>query len=1071
MYHYNAFISYNHNPRDMKIARTLQQRLENYKIPEDIKSNTSTEKIERIFLDKGELEASGDLNKAILDALGNSDHLIVICSPESRDSIWVQREIEFYLQSHSIDSILTVITEGEPFDVIPEILLYEETTDEEGISKRVSLEPLSADYRLPINQANKEELPRIASAIIGCRYDDLMQRQKAYRLRRNMTILSMASMVLVASAMYLVWSNHQIKTNFNNSLREQSINLALQSERALTSGDRLGAIRYALDGLPSEGNDRPVVSSAVKALADATRIYKSKSSETWTAIRTFPLGGKSIKTIISNTSSNSDYFVELFNNGSVVIRNVESGEEVHTDYIEELTSSVEDNGIIDCVFIERNVISLITKNNISVLDLDTGKERFRLDFTAFPGNEELGSYTNDTFTSNKYLYLPIRVYKGDSENDHIIIHQLDPSTGKIRASVDTGMNDLDSFAVSDDDRYLAAIHSIYGSNDPDQVYTFDMDGNQTEIQDTPEYITDVMFTPDNMLITAGYADKASVDDFSTATGIDYTSAGKRSVYSIATEKTIHLVQNNPADGTRSWEYKHKEKTAGRPGLYNEIMPAVYKDCFLCEIGSYAILLNYDGTFQNDFHFSAPVVRFLNTDDNIRAILSNGNFDAYGIKDAKLYSNRNIFLAEIGEVYTCGPKESSSIITLSEDKSLTTRSYAITQYKWAGADNKWQDLEESSILSKLPSYGISYDGYGAYQNYFFSVITEDNASESTADRYSYITVWDSESGKIAKEYKMVVGESGQETYEDYDYWGLDQNTGELCFLKIDDSYTSDDTEKVHKLKTINIDSGEESERDLSITGIEGNLADEMLGSRISFSMDNNTVSPDDGKIYHCSVTCHYPTYEETQSDDYEDIEKYYFNLCVLDLGANEIQNLSHFQVEILNDDYYSMTVAVDKNTKRVLIRDSEGNLSCYDLSGNLKWQKTDPDFVSVAVTYTETGDIIALEDLSDKSKLHLLDPDTGEEINSVYLTEDANIVDKIKCSSISEDEYLLTTGLDAYILDKETLELRADIISVFNAYVPGTQTFVLGNSFSTNEKGIVPYRSVDALVQEAEEMLK
>ena len=28
MYHYNAFISYNHNPRDMKIARLLQQKLE-----------------------------------------------------------------------------------------------------------------------------------------------------------------------------------------------------------------------------------------------------------------------------------------------------------------------------------------------------------------------------------------------------------------------------------------------------------------------------------------------------------------------------------------------------------------------------------------------------------------------------------------------------------------------------------------------------------------------------------------------------------------------------------------------------------------------------------------------------------------------------------------------------------------------------------------------------------------------------------------------------------------------------------------------------------------------------------
>ena len=93
MTHYNAFISYNHNPRDIMIASMLQSQLENFKIPAGVKSSAGISKIERVFLDKGELEVAGDLNKVICDALENTDWLIVICSPESRKSIWVQREI------------------------------------------------------------------------------------------------------------------------------------------------------------------------------------------------------------------------------------------------------------------------------------------------------------------------------------------------------------------------------------------------------------------------------------------------------------------------------------------------------------------------------------------------------------------------------------------------------------------------------------------------------------------------------------------------------------------------------------------------------------------------------------------------------------------------------------------------------------------------------------------------------------------------------------------------------------------------------------------------------------------
>lgn len=48
---------------------------------------------------------------------------------------------------------------------------------------------LSCDYRMPFSKAKKLELPRLASTIIGCSYDELVRRQRSYRLRRIMVIV------------------------------------------------------------------------------------------------------------------------------------------------------------------------------------------------------------------------------------------------------------------------------------------------------------------------------------------------------------------------------------------------------------------------------------------------------------------------------------------------------------------------------------------------------------------------------------------------------------------------------------------------------------------------------------------------------------------------------------------------------------------------------------------------------------------------------------------------------------------------------------------------------------------
>ena len=99
----------------------------------------------------GELPLSSDLAANIREALENSEFLIVVCSPRAVRSEWVQREIETFLETHEKDKVLTLLTEGEPEEVFPEVLCYNdevvlrENGEKEVVRKKV--EPMAADIR------------------------------------------------------------------------------------------------------------------------------------------------------------------------------------------------------------------------------------------------------------------------------------------------------------------------------------------------------------------------------------------------------------------------------------------------------------------------------------------------------------------------------------------------------------------------------------------------------------------------------------------------------------------------------------------------------------------------------------------------------------------------------------------------------------------------------------------------------------------------------------------------------------------------------------------------------------
>ena len=276
---YNAFISYCHGDPDSAVAKDVQRQLEHFHIPRAIRKLTGRKKIERIFRDKDELPISSDLGRDITEALENSEFLIVICSERTSASHWVMREIETFLQTHDINHVLTVTAHGEPSAVVPGILtsrtVTETAPDGTTFTRTELLEPLSCDYRIGFRKARKEELPRLAAAMLGCTYDQLIQRSRQYRHRVTALALSGVSLASVAFGVYSFRTGMEIQRNYNQALLSQSQFFASESDELLEEGDRMAAVSLALEALPREGENRPYLASAEQALSSALGIYSS----------------------------------------------------------------------------------------------------------------------------------------------------------------------------------------------------------------------------------------------------------------------------------------------------------------------------------------------------------------------------------------------------------------------------------------------------------------------------------------------------------------------------------------------------------------------------------------------------------------------------------------------------------------------------------------------------------------------------------------------------------------------------------------------------------------------------
>ena len=177
---YKAFISYSHG--DERWARWLHRALEHYKLPRSLRTAHPElpARLFPIFRDRDELASSTDLSESLHRVMSDSEAMILVCSPESARSKWVNEEVRRFRATRGDEQIFCLLVRGSPkFGAddcaFPPALLR----SDEGQPAR---EPLAADVS-PGGDGKRNAMLKLAAALLGVGIDELKRRDAQRRAR------------------------------------------------------------------------------------------------------------------------------------------------------------------------------------------------------------------------------------------------------------------------------------------------------------------------------------------------------------------------------------------------------------------------------------------------------------------------------------------------------------------------------------------------------------------------------------------------------------------------------------------------------------------------------------------------------------------------------------------------------------------------------------------------------------------------------------------------------------------------------------------------------------------------
>jgi TIR domain len=212
---YRAFLSYSHTDADW--AKWLHAKLEGFRIDKDLVGReTATGQIPKtlrpIFRDREDFTAGETLNEQTLAALDASAALIVLCSPASAKSHYVNEELRLFKSRHPDRPVIPVIVGGTPSDPENECFApaLKFKIEAQGQVTTVPEDLLAADVREEADGRNLA-IAKTVARLLDLQTDDVFRRAERER-RRQERVRSTIGLViagLMAVGGFLAWQSHQ----------------------------------------------------------------------------------------------------------------------------------------------------------------------------------------------------------------------------------------------------------------------------------------------------------------------------------------------------------------------------------------------------------------------------------------------------------------------------------------------------------------------------------------------------------------------------------------------------------------------------------------------------------------------------------------------------------------------------------------------------------------------------------------------------------------------------------------------------------------------------------------------
>ncbi len=260
MYKYFAFISFSSS--DAQEAVRLQHAIESYRLPAVLVRHDRSipRRVRPLYCYLNDMHATEELMHELKQRMEQSRYLIVLCSPRSARSIYVNSGIDYFISLGRRDNIIPIIVDGIPYSGDESTECFPETL-RKHFPKH--LDPLQDHSILGINihekgvgshrSAYNRAMLMLVARMLQLDYDGLLLRDKQRRRRRAIGWSALTTVVITLLA--ATWHfAHPISVSIvlsdsspNNAYLPPCENIEVQL--SLPNEDKLDTVQHLNDTL------------------------------------------------------------------------------------------------------------------------------------------------------------------------------------------------------------------------------------------------------------------------------------------------------------------------------------------------------------------------------------------------------------------------------------------------------------------------------------------------------------------------------------------------------------------------------------------------------------------------------------------------------------------------------------------------------------------------------------------------------------------------------------------------------------------------------------------------------